>query len=195
VRGSTYFLCLRKESRRRKRAHTADWLVGVHPCPQPGTAQDETCRRTPRVSEKAVIRSGVALCAPRSGTTLSACSTGCLRLLGCGFFQNRVARRFPPHLANPPPEINTAFRDKRRHVGQPRCSGAQSAESPLSQADPSATHAVRSGVDERLVTNARAARDGLVPDHSGYTREMDTCRRRGPALFAYFLCGGAVYRK
>ena len=125
VRGSTYFLCLRKESRRRKRAHTADWLVGVHPCPQPGTAQDETCRRTPRVSEKAVIRSGVALCAPRSGTTLSACSTGCLRLLGRGFFQNRIARRFPPHLANPPPETNAAFRDRRCHVvGQPRSSGA-----------------------------------------------------------------------
>jgi hypothetical protein len=43
-------------------------------CPfghQPGTAQDETCSRTTHVSDKAVIRSSVALRAPPSGTSPS----------------------------------------------------------------------------------------------------------------------------
>jgi hypothetical protein len=60
-----------------------------------------------------------------------------------------------------------------------------------SEADPSATHAVRSGVDERLVTNGEDARDGLVSDHSGFTQEMDTYGLAvASAFFAYFLCGG-----
>jgi hypothetical protein len=68
VRGGTYFLCRRKESRQRKRACNRQPLVS-HLGLRPETAQDETCPRTTRASDKALIRSGVALRAPPSGTT------------------------------------------------------------------------------------------------------------------------------
>jgi hypothetical protein len=63
---------------------------------------------------------------------------------------------------------------------------------PPSRANPSATHAVRSEVDERFVTGAGNARDGLVfgpltDDLRGGHLPAGGCK---PAFFAYFLCGG-----
>ena len=63
---------------------------------------------------------------------------------------------------------------------------------PPSLADPSATHAVRSGVDECFVTNASGAsarfvRGPLWFDDSGGHLQAGGVK---PAFFAYFLCGG-----
>ena len=46
----------------------------------------------------------------------------------------------------------------------------------VSQADPSATHVVRSGVDECCVANEGNTRTGLVSDHSVFTQVTDTYR-------------------
>jgi hypothetical protein len=53
--------------------------VGVHLGHPPETAQDKTCPRTTRGSDKALIRSSVALRTPPSGTTPSAKSVGKLK--------------------------------------------------------------------------------------------------------------------
>jgi hypothetical protein len=54
--------------------------------------------------------------------------------------------------------------------GQP----ARESKVSYSVANRSATHVVRSGVDDSLVTRMCGARDGLVSDHSGFSREADT---------------------
>src|ERR1700722_9721195 len=59
---------------------------------------------------------------------------------------------------------------------------------PPSLAYPSATHVVRSGVDERFVTNGSGARDGLVSDLSVVKLSGGHLRAGGvsPLSFAYF---------
>ena len=54
VRGGTYFLCRRKESRQRKRAATASLWVSVS-CVNPEWCEDKMCSRTTRVSDKGLI--------------------------------------------------------------------------------------------------------------------------------------------
>ena len=79
VRGSTHFLCRRKESKQRKRASNRQ-PVGVHLGHPLGTAQGETRSRAAPVRDKALIRSSVALRAPPSGTTLRSSRSGtCFR--------------------------------------------------------------------------------------------------------------------
>jgi hypothetical protein len=152
---------------------------------RPGTAQDKTCPRSFRASDKAVIRSSVALRAPLLGTTLSENSTGFLTFLRAfqkiewlplptENFQVGYSRSKAPEVLAP--SSKPAFRHKRHHASGPRPSKV----SP-SRADPSATHAVRSGVDEHCVTNVSGARAGLVSDHSGVARGVDTHRLAVPS--------------
>jgi hypothetical protein len=51
---------------------------------------------------------------------------------------------------------------------------ADSMANPHSPASASATHTVRSGMNEPFVTDAGNARDDLVSDHSGFAAEADT---------------------
>ena len=62
----------------------------------------------------------------------------------------------------------------------------------LSSADPSATHVVRSGVDECFVTKCGGARARCVRGPLRVSLSGGHLKASGwkPAFFAYFLCGG-----
>jgi hypothetical protein len=68
----------------------------------------------------------------------------------------------------PASSCKAAFRSKRHQASWPPSSNAL-----LFHADPSATHEVRSGVDERCVTNLGNARAGLVFGPLRVDREVD----------------------
>jgi hypothetical protein len=68
---------------------------------------------------------------------------------------DKVVIRSSVALRAPPPGITGSAK------------AGDNATPPVSHANPSATHGVRSGVDEPFVTNAGGAIDGLVSDHFG----------------------------
>jgi hypothetical protein len=156
VRGSTHFLCRRKESKQRKRASNRQ-PVGVHLGHPLGTAQGETRSRAAPVRDKALIRSSVALRAPPTGTTPSEKSVGKLNV-----DRSRLHRCVSRCWAHSLWKVSRTT----------KCRPA----TPTSPANPSATHAVRSGVDERCVTNAEIAGAGLVLGRFRRWTEMDTYR-------------------
>jgi hypothetical protein len=148
---------------------------------RPGTAQDETCPRTAHVSDKALIRSRVALRAPRSGTAPSASFVG-TDVLGADASLDAelltISCLVPPTWQSFSIVFfltSAVFHGTAAFSGKP-IRDARGAE----------------WVDECFATNVGGARDGLVfgpltGDFRGGHLQAGGWK---PAFFAYFLCGG-----
>ena len=159
VRGGTHFLCRRKESKQRKRAHTASLEAG--PLAWRGQWNIwNRCLRTLRARDKAVIPPA-ALRAPsrsllyarscRSDAPVQPSSEGTPIQLNCGLYALRVRRAACAHLRAHSVEYSVCCEAKPSAV--PRTLGN----------DPSGEHVMRGGRYDCLVTEAECAR-APIPD-------------------------------
>jgi hypothetical protein len=157
MRGSTHFLCGRKESKQRKRLTPP--ARRCLPRTVSLVVRDEIVSRAAFLSGTALIRSSVALRAPPSGASF-ACSEGASRHARTRALKNcRISSSFLAKV----PDTHWFFARVRDVRGA--FSRVQTPPLLPSLANPSATHVVRSGVDERCVIKESCARDDLVSDH------------------------------